>query len=308
MRKCCRPLLVEPPQPTFRFDFTLTAPEVLDTVTPFYLAVVSGMAERKPTDDELELTEDILDMLPDQDCRSPRPGRKLSAPTTCIPVAGPERWTNTLLSSMKTLGSFRRRSRPSEGAADLIKAARDSQEGPLEDADIPAFSPTGAKVDSTVDTDGLADEPCPAADGHIWPLFCGSASSAADRALKAQTPTATEAQGPDVEAPTAAAILSSPFQLNSSQAGGLTSAASERSGEPKAPAPTSQSSNQLSEGNPPVKDVSGDLHAIKHVLGLSAVDASKFAVLAQLLASHEVPSSPPLVLYSYCIRLKIGQA
>ncbi|CAL8470461.1 g10003 [Coccomyxa elongata] len=190
---------------------------------------------------------------------------------------------------MKTLSSFRRRNRLSEGAADLIKAAYDSQEGHLQDADIPAVSPTDAKADSTVDRDEPADEQCAAADGHTWPLFCETASPAADRALKAQTPTATEAQGPDIEA---AAMMSSPFQLNSAQARGLTRAASNRSGEPKAPAPTPQLSNQLSEGNPPVKDVSGDLHAIKQVLELSAVEANKFAVLAQLLASHEDASGP----------------
>lgn len=253
------------------------------------------MGERTPTDDELDLGEDLLDMLPDQDCRSPRPRRKLSAPMTCIPVAGPERWTDTLLSSMKTLSSFRRRSRPSEGASDLIKAARDSQDGHIQHADILATSPTDAKADSTVDTDRLADETCPTPAAHTWPLFCESASPAADTALQSHPSTATEAHSPEVEAPTAAAIMSSPFQLNSSQARGFPRAASKRSGPAKTPASMPLLSNQLSEVNSPVKAVSGDIHAIKQVLELSAAEANKFAVLAQLLASHEVPSSPYLM-------------
>ena len=267
------------------------------TSIPFWQliqVIIAGMAERKPTDDELELNDDLLDMLPDQDCRSPRPRRKLSVPKACIPGAGPERWTDTLLSSMKTFGSFRRRSRPSEGPADLIKAARDSQGGQMQAADVPATSASDAKADDTVDADRLADEPCPPVATHKCPLFCDSPSPAADTALQPQSSIATEAHCPEARSPTAAAILKSPFQLTSSETRDLTRAASNRSGGPRAPAPTPQSSNQLTEDNAPAKDVSGD--AIKQVLELSAAEANKFAVLAQLLASHEVPSSSSFVI------------
>lgn len=152
--------------------------------------VTGHMAERRTTDGGLDLGEDVLDLLPDQDCRSPRPISKRASSVACIPVPSnerTERWTDSLLASMKTIGSFRRRSRPDEGASDLIKAVRTTSDD-ANDADTCAPASAGATI-AREENCRLAKDPTAAETSHhTWPLFNESAPTASDPDLIQQQP------------------------------------------------------------------------------------------------------------------------
>lgn len=222
------------------------------------------MAQRKPTEDNLEAGDDILDLLPDQDCRSPRPRCKPSATVSCVPVTS-ERWTDSLLSSMKTLGSFKRRSRPSEGHSELIKAA-----GPAEfDASALGSASTAIELNDTAKTVYLADS-ASLSGGHIdpsetnsWPLFSETASATTDR------------ETPAGNAPGTADVASHTHTVQP---------------KPRAPMPLT-SDAEHSRIPAAVSESSTSIPAISQSaiqLQLTAAEDDKFTVLARLLASQEV--------------------
>lgn len=244
------------------------------------------MAERRTTGGQLETGEDVLDLLPKQDCRSPRPNSQRPSSSAYIPVTGTERWTGSLLASMKTIGSFRRRSRPDDGASDLIKAARTtSADG--NDRNTANIAAVSSAVPSATNGEnaGLDETSTPYEASHAWPLF-----NEGTHAAPSEDPQSPQQQRSVAQADSAANgttvtshLSQGIFQAAGQDTPGLRAAAGTR-----APSCTPQStlSGQL-------REAVIDGHPSKGVQQSSAAEDNKFAVLAHLLASQEVLSHSP---------------
>jgi len=184
---------------------------------------------------------------------------------------------------MKTLGSFKRRSRPSEGHSELIKAAvtADCDDSALCSASTAIEADDTAKPDPVADSASLPGGHIDPSEKNSWPLFSEAASPTTDRGFPAGTPgTAGVASHTHTVQPEPPASMHLTSDADHTR---IRIAVNKGS----TPMPASiQSASQLQ---------------------LTAAENDKFTVLARLLASQEVCRLRPMLQHFSRVQDSLGE-